>query len=164
LVTRLKAAMDKFTPALQIALRDEGGYVFDKNDPGGETNYGISKREYPYLDIKALTPCQAGEIYKKDYWQEAFNEINSQEIVNKTFSVGIDIGMYHAITCLQRAVRAASGVELEEDGILGDETLTHINSCNAVSLLSALKSEMAGYYRRINNPCDERGWLDRAYE
>ena len=58
----------KFDDAIGIVLKHEGGYVNDKNDPGGETRYGISKRAYPDLDIKNLTISQATEIYKKDYW------------------------------------------------------------------------------------------------
>lgn len=46
----------------------EGGYVNNPKDPGGETKYGISKKWYPKLDIKNLTPEHAVAIYLKDYW------------------------------------------------------------------------------------------------
>jgi lysozyme family protein len=46
----------------------EGGYVNHPTDPGGETNWGISKRSYPHVDIKNLTREQALEIYREDYW------------------------------------------------------------------------------------------------
>ena len=42
----------KFTEAIGVILYHEGGYVNDKDDPGGETMMGISKRAYPNLDIK----------------------------------------------------------------------------------------------------------------
>lgn len=155
--------MDKFTNALQVLLAQEGGYVYDKNDPGGETNFGISKKMYPSLDIQALTSDEAGEIYKKDYWQEAFEEIGSQEIINKTFSIGVNIGMAHSIMCLQRAVRAACGTQLDEDGYLGPISISYINLCSPITLLAALKSEIAGFYRRINNPHELAGWLNRSY-
>ena len=35
---------EKFEKAFGYVIANEGGYVFDKNDPGGETKYGISKR------------------------------------------------------------------------------------------------------------------------
>ena len=44
----------------------EGGYVLDELDPGGETKYGISKRYYPHVNIKALTKKQEKEIYKNN--------------------------------------------------------------------------------------------------
>ncbi len=54
--------------AMQWIIKIEGGYVNHPNDPGGETNYGISKRQYPDLDIRALTEDQATDIYRRDYW------------------------------------------------------------------------------------------------
>ena len=57
-----------FDKAMDFILSIEGGYVNDLNDPGGETNYGISKNKYPDIDIKGLTESEAREIYKKDYW------------------------------------------------------------------------------------------------
>lgn len=59
---------------LDFILRMEGGYVNHPSDPGGETKYGISKRAYPELDIKSLTPERAKEIYKHDYYALAVNE------------------------------------------------------------------------------------------
>lgn len=49
-------------------LEVEGGYVYNEKDPGGETNWGISKRAYPNLDIAKLTKEQALAIYERDYW------------------------------------------------------------------------------------------------
>jgi len=57
-----------FDKAIKFVLKWEGGYHHDKNDPGGETNFGISKRSYPELDISKLTLKQAKEIYYQNYW------------------------------------------------------------------------------------------------
>ena len=48
-----------FEEIIDNVLESEGGYVNDKDDPGGETNMGISKRAYPDLDIKNLTREEA---------------------------------------------------------------------------------------------------------
>ena len=61
-------AQTKFEHAMEFVLRWEGGYANNPADPGGETNFGISKRSYPELDIKNLTKDQAIAIYKRDYW------------------------------------------------------------------------------------------------
>jgi len=63
--------MDYFDRCITFVLKQEGGYVNDPRDAGGETNFGISKRAYPGLDIKALTVEQAKEIYSFDYWLKA---------------------------------------------------------------------------------------------
>lgn len=52
-----------------VIKMNEGGYVNDAKDPGGETNFGISKRSYPNLNIKNLTIDKAIEIYKEDYFK-----------------------------------------------------------------------------------------------
>jgi len=54
--------------AIKTLLAVEGGYVNHPDDPGGETKYGISKRSYPHVNIKELTPDDAARIYKDDYW------------------------------------------------------------------------------------------------
>lgn len=60
-----------FATAVQFVLQQEGGYVANPADPGGETKYGISKRSYPDLDIAALTVDDARQIYYTDYWQQS---------------------------------------------------------------------------------------------
>lgn len=62
--------IENFTTAVEFTLKWEGGYTDNPSDPGGETNYGISKRSYPNLNIKNLTREQAISIYKKDYWDK----------------------------------------------------------------------------------------------
>jgi lysozyme family protein len=59
---------EAFDQAFTRLLGHEGGYVNNPADPGGETNWGISKRSYPQVDIKALTQQQAKWIYQRDFW------------------------------------------------------------------------------------------------
>ena len=54
--------MEVFEEAVKQVLKHEGGYVNDPVDPGGETNMGISKKAYPYLNIKELTEKDAIDI------------------------------------------------------------------------------------------------------
>lgn len=62
------ASDPEFEKCIKFVLDREGGYVNHKNDPGGETNFGISKKAYPFIDIKHLTVEQAKRIYYVDYW------------------------------------------------------------------------------------------------
>lgn len=59
-----------FDLAFDRLIGNEGGYTNGKGDPGGETNWGISKRAYPDIDIKSLTREAAKAIYKRDYWDK----------------------------------------------------------------------------------------------
>ena len=56
----------KFEKAFEYVIANEGGYVFDKNDPGGATKYGISQKAYHTLNIRALTLDDAKKIYYCD--------------------------------------------------------------------------------------------------
>ena len=62
--------MTLFEAAVSSVLKHEGGFVDHPDDPGGATNFGISQRSYPELDIKALTRQDAMRIYERDYWSQ----------------------------------------------------------------------------------------------
>jgi lysozyme family protein len=163
--------MANFDTAIITVLKHEGGYVDDPHDVGGATNFGISQR---FLDtikgyngiilVKDLTQNDAIQIYHTHWWDKcSYDKINSQSVATKVFDLAINMGAYMAHTAIQRAVRAASGLVLDGDGKLGQHSIDAINQCNQDILLAALKSEAAGYYRRINNPHEQDGWLNRAY-
>jgi lysozyme family protein len=146
----------------------EGGYVNDKQDAGGETKFGISKRSYPHLDIKNLTRDQAKQIYFVDFWMKAkCEQIVDENNATKFFDLAVNMGITQAVGLIQRALRSA-GQSVTEDGVIGPVTLAAINKADPTDLLAALKSEAAGYYRLIAqaNPSQQKfinGWLNRAY-
>jgi len=55
--------MSAFEPAFEFMLPHEGGYADDPNDRGGQTKFGISKRQYPNEDIRNFTLDEAKAIY-----------------------------------------------------------------------------------------------------
>ena len=61
--------MTNFETAINRILSHEGGYVDNPADPGGRTQWGISQRSYPNLDIKSLTRDQAIALYERDFWE-----------------------------------------------------------------------------------------------
>ena len=56
-----------FNAMNQYVMPNEGGYVNNKNDRGGETNMGITKKFYPDEDIKNLTRERANAIIYRDF-------------------------------------------------------------------------------------------------
>ncbi|MDR2781648.1 MAG: hypothetical protein LBB21_04325 [Holosporaceae bacterium] len=158
----------KFLKAFEYLMYHEGGYVNDKQDAGGETKYGISKRSYPHLDIKNLTQDQARQIYFADFWMKSkCEDIVDENVAIKLFDLAVHAGIPQAVKLIQRALRATE-TQVVEDGIIGPATLAAINKADPTDLLAALKSETAGYYRLIasTNPSQQRfiqGWLSRAY-
>lgn len=106
-----------------IVIGFEGGYVNNPNDPGGETKYGISKKAYPYLDIKNLTIEQAKEIYKKDYWDRCKCDFIPDALSLAVFDFAVNSGQNRAVRYLQRAAR------ITIDGVAGNQT---IGACNRI--------------------------------
>ena len=83
---------NKFLKAFEYLMYNEGGYVNDKQDAGGETRYGISKRSYPQLDIKSLTRDQARQIYFVDFWMKAkCEQIDDENIATKFFDLAVTL-------------------------------------------------------------------------
>tara|TARA_R110000824_G_scaffold96754_1_gene231456 strand:- start:117 stop:590 length:474 start_codon:yes stop_codon:yes gene_type:complete len=156
--------MAEFDGAIGTVLEHEGGYVNDAEDPGGETKFGISKRSYPDVNIATLTEVEARDIYRRDFWDAGkYYRIDDQAVAGKVFDLAVNMGIRQANKLIQRAVRAASGRELVDDGILGPLSFGAINLSPPAMVLAALRSEAAGYYRLLDKPRFLRGWLNRAY-
>jgi len=122
--------MANFDQAIPQVLANEGGYVNDPKDPGGETNFGISKRTYPNVDIKNLTKEQAEAIYRRDFW--LFDGLTSQLVANKLFDAYVN-ERHNAIRWAQEIV----GTEV--DGIYGGDTEHHINLMDEMKFISCFR-------------------------
>jgi lysozyme family protein len=163
--------VDAYSPEFLIAvervLANEGGYTSNPADSGGVTKFGISSRAHPGLDIATLTRDAAVKIYWREWWLRfGFSQLPAA-VAAKTFDLAVNIGAAHAIECLQRALRAC-GLPVTEDGVLGAATVAEAARADASALMSAMRSEAAGYYRLVaaRVPADPeflKGWLIRAY-
>lgn len=96
--------MITFQQALDQLLKSEGGYVNDPNDPGGETNLGISKRAYPDLDIASLTPESVAPIYKRDYWDKIDGDLLTSPLNYIAFDCAVNQGVSAAKSILATTV------------------------------------------------------------
>lgn len=120
--------MARFDVAILLVLAHEGGYVNDPDDPGGETNYGISKRSYPDVDITNLTQAQAIEIYRRDFWDKTWDAIESQEVATALLDASVNMGRMAAVKLLQKAANRIYHREmLVVDGVFGRKTLDAVN-------------------------------------
>src|SRR5712691_8983205 len=146
--------MATFDRAIGTVLEHEGGYTFDPADPGGETNFGLSKRQYPNLDLKNLTVDQAKAIYKRDYWR--YGRIRNQDVATKVFDMAVNVGPPTAHRLLQTALNAL-GQKLAVDGVFGPLTLAATNGVNPDQLLRELRARAAVQYADIvlRNPAEQ---------
>ena len=157
--------MARFAQAIDVVLKHEGGYVKNPADPGGETNYGISKRAYPQLDIKNLTVKQAKQIYRRDYWK--YDGIRGQRLATKVFDLAVNMGPARAHRLLQRALKHLGHRRRPADGKFDLKTLQATNRANPAELLSELRALAAERYARLTlkNPSLSiflKGWMRRA--
>jgi len=152
--------MASFDLAIPITLAFEGGYIDSPSDPGGETNFGISKRSYPDCDIKNLTKEGACLIYKHDFWK--YDGIGSQMVANKLFDAGVNQGVHHAIKLMQETIGIAP------DGKYGSLTEGGINGSDQYDLLYRYRAKLGQFYKDLVDGRPEeaeylKGWLHRAY-
>lgn len=177
--------IDVFAQALAFTLQREGGYVNDPDDPGGETNYGLSKRAYPDLDIHDLTLETAALVYRRDYWERpGFNRVAevAPAVAVRLFDLGVNCGTATAAKMLQRAInvlcavdiparrvnpwrekiaRLTNGKPLLVDGVIGPVTIEVLKACPYHgAVMAALKGEAYNHYAKLN-PVFRAGWLER---
>lgn len=180
-----------FIQAMETVFEHEGGFVDDPVDPGGATNFGVSLRflvsigeldldddgimdgDFNYdgkvdvQDIKDMDREDAMKLYHLHWWDKYGYGDLPAGIAVKVFDLAVNMGAKQAHKLLQRACRA-TGANLTEDGIIGPQTRFVIQGLDQWGLMTALRSEAAGFYRVLiaQKPHFEKyrnGWLRRAY-
>lgn len=146
----------RFEKYVNVILKNEGGYVNDPKDPGGETKYGISKRAYPHEDIKNLTIQRAKDIYYHDYYMRVNADCFIDPLLALSlFDFAVNAGVGRAIKMLQTLAK------VDPDGKI--ESLT-INAANNTKCIGELyQTYRRSYYKaRPNFKRYGKGWLNRV--
>jgi len=186
--------MANFEEAVQKVLRHEGvvfdgegqpvpgktGYVEHPDDPGGETNYGITvkvARKNGYKGPMMRIPYTIVlVIYRKRYWDRLRGDMNpDQQIAEELFDTAVNMGVKKASRFLQRTlnalnVKGTKYPDLKVDGQVGPKTMAILEQALGVALwyrlviLRALDSLQAVRYIELAEH-DEKfesfmpGWL-----
>lgn len=162
-----------FDRALVITLGFEGGYSNHPDDPGGETNYGVTQGTYngyrdskkiPRQSVKFITQDEVDDIYYHSYWIPAYCPILDSfypSIALAVFDTAVNCGVVTAVKILQRAV----GVD--DDGIIGPRTIYAIRRNGDLDVLNWFLGGRRDYYNRIiaKNPklaVFKNNWLTRC--
>lgn len=169
--------MAEFDIALAITLPLEGGYVFDPDDPGGETNCGITMSTFQHTahpllgidptseNLKALTPGQAGIIYRANYWRPIHgDDLALQELANILFDFYVNAGT-HASSLLQTVINnMLPQPSLTVDGGIGRNTLDALATLPQNDVYNNYKQGRIHYYENLGvvHPKFLRGWLNRV--
>ena len=146
----------KFLTAINRVLSHEGGYINDKNDPGGETQWGISKRSYPSVSIKELTRNQAIAIYYRDFWLKAHCEELSDGAGYQLMDSAVNSGISQSIRFMQRAIGVA------DDGVYGPVTLAAIRKVTETDFIMLFIAERLEFMTKLKNWTNHgKGWARR---
>ena len=171
---------DNFYVAVNEIFKDEGGKT---KDHAGLTNFGITLNALMALnidlngdgvinvqDIADMTKENAFRFFRAWWDREKYSRIFNEKVACKIMNISVNTGAHQAHIITQRSCRSC-GIKLIEDGVMGSQTMDAINKINPDMLLTALKSETAGFYRTLvaQNPAKYEkyleGWLEnRAYD
>ena len=113
-----------YDKCLETILHHEGGYVNHPEDPGGETNLGVTKRVYQEWggtkDMKDLTFDDVAPIYKKNYWDKMKCDDLPSGLDLCVFDFGVNAGPGRAAKYLQTLIGTVA------DGGIGPNTLAKL--------------------------------------
>ena len=114
-------AKENFQECLKMILHHEGGWVNHPRDPGGETNFGVTKRVYEEWggtkDMKELTEEDVAPIYEKNYWLRAKCDHLPSGLDLAVMDWSVNSGGGRAVKKLQRMIGTVA------DGGIGPNTL-----------------------------------------
>jgi lysozyme family protein len=151
-----------FNRCIEVVLKNEGGdkIVNHPNDPGGLTRWGITQRNYPELNIKALTKAKAISIYYADYWMPMNLAIlNDEDLILHVYDMGVNAGIRTAIRLLQRLV------EVKDDGYIGYGTARGVSKFEGDVVAEYIKRRKLYYITLVQRKESLRpfikGWLNR---
>ncbi|WP_243367599.1 glycoside hydrolase family 108 protein [Microvirga solisilvae] len=156
-----------FEKSLAIVLRHEGGFVQDSRDPGGATNFGITRQTLSRArgksvsddDVRCLTQEEAAAIYRQFYWDEIRADELPAGLDIALFDLAVNSGPERAVMLLQKVL----GVEI--DGVIGPVTLDAIRYAECIATIRALTRERLGFLSRLAIwPVFGRGWRRRVLD
>lgn len=164
------ADVNKLVPHI---LKWEGGFVNDPDDLGGATNKGVTFRTYKLYrnrkglpipsvgDLKRLSNDEFTDILKTMFWDACrADSIQSQSVANAI----VDWAWHSGTTTAAKEIQRVLGVKA--DGIIGNITLSAINSQSPLPLFGKIKAARVKYIERIckSRPGNQkyyRGWMNR---
>lgn len=160
-----------FDPCLKELLIHEGGFSNHKDDPGGVTNLGVTKRVYEEwvghpvsVDImRRLNTDSVKALYKTRYW----NALQCDELPIGLdlcmFDFGVNAGVGRSARYLQRLVGATA------DGVIGPKTLSLVQqlvkSDGPSAAIVKFQDMRRDYYKQLPTfKTFGKGWLRRVDE
>ena len=164
-----------FNECTRRVLAHEGGWGWDRRDPGGPTNYGITYIDYAEFKgeprstasswadrVKAMPLADAMSIYKKKYWDGMQCDKLPYGIDYAIYDYGINSGP-------ARPARVAQALlKLPVTGRIDAATIGALNDVNPVKFIDAMCDERLNFMKSIRGgtawSAFGKGWGIRVAE
>ena len=158
---------ENFHHCMEMLLHHEGGYVWHPDDPGGETNHGVTRSVYEeYIgrpvedgEMKRLTQEDVYPIYQKNYW----NRIKGDELPSgvdwAVFDWCVNSGVGRSAKALQKIIGAT------QDGGIGPKTLATLAQHDPKEIIEKMHDERQNFYEGLSTfKTFGKGWTRRNQE
>ena len=154
---------ENFDKCLEMLLHHEGGYVWHEEDPGGETNLGVTKKVYQdwggTKEMIDLTIEDVAPIYKKNYWDRCKCDQLGSGLDWAVFDWAVNSGTRRVSKALQKACGA------ERDGVIGNKTLALANGQDVKYMIEEIGVIRQSFYESLRTfKTFGRGWTRRNKE
>lgn len=129
-----------FIKAMPYVFEEEGGYVNNPADPGGQTNMGITLAtlsswmgtKASSADIHNLSQKTASDIYKKNYWDKVAGDALPAGIDYALLDFAINSGPGRAAKTLQKIVGTT------QDGSIGGQTIAAAKAKDSADIINKI--------------------------
>ena len=158
---------DNFEKCLEMVLVHEGGYVNNKNDRGGMTNLGVTRKVYEdWIDrpvseeeMRNLTPEDVAPIYRKNYADRIHFDSLPSGLDWACLDWAINSGASRPAKAIQRAVGATT------DGVIGPKTLQLVAEKDPKFIIDYVYTVRQSFYESLDDYKHfGRGWSRRNKE
>ncbi len=165
-----------FQRACDMTLNTEKGFVNDPEDPGGATNFGITRdtlaqwRGHPVTidDVKNLTQKEAASIYFARYWKPlGCDTVGQLSVAAVMFDAAVLFGIGVSALFAQKSVKESGYPDVIIDGHIGDKSIAALNAVPPGEFIAKF---CALCYHRIDELVEKRpasikyknGWEKRV--
>lgn len=142
--------MSVFDTIFERLKLHEGGYVNHKNDPGGETMWGVTKRVAQahgyHGDMRKLPKALAKQITEKSYYKAVKGDQLDRLIAWQLTDAAYNHGNRQAVKFLQRAV-GFTGKAV--DGLIGPMTLTAVTAMDKNDVVFLFLAERLEFFTNL---------------
>lgn len=166
-----------FVDYLPLLQNLEGGFQKFAEDPGNYnslgqlvgTNHGISARFYESIikrppsesDMRNITKADAADMFRVHFWDACkANLILDQKVANTIVDQHVNAG--NGIRLAQEVLNRHFNKRLAVDNVMGNKTLSAINSVSPSLFTTYYNESRIKYYERIGNSKFIDGWLRRV--